>query len=316
MVAILALSSEKGPLNIISRLFSCRNITGDFLMALKIWLGDKLVDQKDAKVSVFDHGLLYGDGVFEGIRVYSGKVFEEKAHLERLYQSAKVLRLEIPMTIEELANAMSQTIQANNIENGYIRLIVTRGAGDLGLNPFTCEKSVVIIIADNIKLYSDELYENGMKVISASTVRNHPMSLPPQIKSLNYLNNIMAKIEAIDSGVPEAIMYNHLGYVAEATGDNVFIVKKGVIYTPPVQAGSLGGITRDVVIRLAKKAEIKVVETDLTRFDLYTADEFFLTGTAAEVIGIVEIDGRVIGNGKPGPVTTQLRKFFFEYTNK
>ncbi len=282
-------------------------------MALKIWLDDKLVDQRDAKVSVFDHGLLYGDGVFEGVRVYAGKIFEEKAHIDRLYESAKAIRLEIPMTKDEMVTAMRKTVEANGIKEGYIRQIVTRGVGSLGLNPFTCEKACVVIIASSIQLYPEELYENGMKVISATTVRNHPLALPPQIKSLNYLNNILAKMEALDANVPEAIMYNHMGYVAEATGDNVFIVRNSVVYTPPVSAGSLCGITRAVVTKLAKQKDLKVIEKNLTRFDLYTCDEFFLTGTAAEVIGIVEIDGRFVGDGKPGPITEMLRKLFFEY---
>lgn len=280
---------------------------------MKIWLDGKLVDESQAVVSVFDHGLLYGDGVFEGIRVYGSKVFELKAHLQRIYESAKVLRLEIPMEIDKLADAVEKTVQANDIDDGYIRLVVTRGVGDLGLNPFLCKRACVFIIAATIKLYRDELYESGLKVVSASTIRNHPMAIPPQVKSLNYLNNIFAKIEAIDKGAGEAIMYNHEGYVAEASGDNVFIIRNGVIYTPPVQAGSLEGITREVVIKLAQQENMIVVEKNLTRFDLYVCDEFFLTGTAAEVIGIVEIDGRVIGDGKPGTVTKTLRKKFFEY---
>ena len=284
-------------------------------MALKIWMDDRLVDEKDAKVSVFDHGLLYGDGVFEGIRVYNKKIFEFEAHIERLYNSAKGIRLEIPMTKHQLMEATQKTVEANNIGNGYIRLIITRGAGSLGLNPFSCDKAMVIIIADNIQLYPEDLYEKGMKIISATTVRNHPLAIPPQIKSLNYLNNILAKIEALDYDVPEAVMYNHEGYVAEATGDNVFMVRKGIIYTPPAEAGGLEGITRQVVIRIARKEGIEVVEKNLTRFDLYIADELFLTGTAAEVIGIVEIDGRMIGEGKPGHVTKQLREKFFRYAH-
>jgi branched-chain amino acid aminotransferase len=280
-------------------------------MALKIWLGDKLVEEQDAKVSVFDHGLLYGDGVFEGIRVYSKRVFELDAHIERLYNSAKGIRLDIPMSKERLVAAIHKTVEANGVIDGYIRLVITRGAGSLGLNPFTCETPVVFIIADNIQLYPEELYEKGMKIISATTVRNHPLAIPPQVKSMNYLNNILAKIEALDNDVPEAIMYNHEGYVAEATGDNVFMVRKGAIYTPPAEAGALEGITREVVIRLAKKEGIEVVEKNLTRFDLYISDELFLTGTAAEVIGIVEIDGRVIGDGRPGSVTKRLRDKFF-----
>jgi branched-chain amino acid aminotransferase len=284
-------------------------------MGLKIWLDDRLVDEDQAVVSVFDHGLLYGDGVFEGIRVYSGKIFEFSAHLKRLYESAKVIRLTIPMEQSQMIKATEQTVVANNITDGYIRLVITRGKGNLGLNPFTCAKASVIIIAATIQLYPDELYEKGMKVISAVTVRNHPLAIPPQVKSLNYLNNIMAKMEALDNDVPEAIMYNHEGYVAEATGDNVFIVREGIIYTPPCQAGSLEGITRGVVIKLAKQENIPVVERNLTRFDLYVADEFFLTGTAAEVIGIVEIDGRLVGDGKAGQITQRLRTKFFEYAH-
>jgi branched-chain amino acid aminotransferase len=284
-------------------------------MALKIWLDGKLVDEAEAKISVFDHGLLYGDGVFEGIRIYGTKLFELEAHIERLYRSAKAIRLSIPMTGSQLINAVEKTVEANGVIDGYVRLVVTRGIGDLGLNPLTCESSSIFIIADNIQLYPEELYEKGMKVISSTTVRNHPLAIPPQVKSLNYLNNILAKIEALDSNVPEAIMYNHEGYVAEATGDNVFIVRDGVIYVPPIEAGALEGITRSVVIRLAKKEKLEVVEKNLTRFNLYICDEFFLTGTAAEVIGVVEIDGRVIGDGKPGPVTKLLRKKFFEYAH-
>ena len=285
-------------------------------MALKIWLNDKLVDQADAKISVFDHGLLYGDGVFEGIRIYNSRIFELEAHIKRLYESAKVIRLEVPMSKDRLIDAVEKTIKANGVIDGYIRLVVTRGIGNLGLNPFVCENGQLFIIADNIQLYPEELYETGMKVISATTVRNHPLAIPPQVKSLNYLNNILAKIEALDNDVPEAVMYNHEGYVAEATGDNVFIVKNGCIYTPPVEAGALGGITRSVVVKLAEQENIKVAEKNLTRFDLYVCDEFFLTGTAAEVIGIVEIDGRIIGDGKPGPITKLLRENFFKYTRR
>ncbi len=284
-------------------------------MSLKIWLDGKLVERKEAKISVFDHGLLYGDGVFEGIRVYDGRIFEMNAHIKRLYESAKAIRLLIKISQSELADAMQKTVEANGIINGYIRLVVTRGDGTLGLNPFVCKNSCIFIIADKIQLYPEELYEKGMKIISATTVRNHPLAIPPQAKSLNYLNNILAKIEALDNNVPEAIMYNHEGFVAEATGDNVFIVKDGVVYAPPAEAGALGGITREVVIRLAQEENIRVVEKNLTRFDLYVCDEFFLTGTAAEVIGIVEIDGRVIGDGKPGPVTKLLRDRFFKYAH-
>ncbi len=284
-------------------------------MALKIWLNGSLVDESNAKISVFDHGLLYGDGVFEGIRVYSSKVFELDAHLKRLYESAKVLRLKIDMTPQQLAEATIQTVKANNAVNGYIRLIVTRGIGSLGINPFVCEKPQIIIIADSIQLYPEELCETGIKVIAACTIRNHPLAIPPQVKSLNYLNNILAKIEALDAGVPEAIMFNHEGFVAEASGDNVFIVKNSVICAPPIQAGSLEGITRAIVMRLAKREGIEVVEKNLTRFDLYVADELFLTGTAAEVIGVIEIDGRQISGGRPGEVTLLLRRKFFDYAH-
>jgi branched-chain amino acid aminotransferase len=285
-------------------------------MALKIWLNDRLVDEADAKISVFDHGVLYGDGVFEGIRVYDSQIFELDAHIRRLFDSARAIRLSMPMAREELIRAVETTVQANRIQDGYIRLLVTRGVGCLGLNPFTCKTGGLIIIADKIQLYSEDLYETGMRVISATTVRNHPLALPPQVKSLNYLNNILAKIEALDNDVPEAIMYNHEGYVAEATGDNVFIVRNNVIYVPPVEAGSLEGITRAVVIRLAKQEGLEVVEKNLTRYDLYVCDEFFLTGTAAEVIGIVEIDGRTIGDGKPGPITRLLSDRFYSYARR
>ena len=285
-------------------------------MALKIWLDTGLVDEADAKVSVFDHGLLYGDGVFEGIRVYDGRVFERDAHVKRLFESALAIRLPMPMSREELVRAIETTVKANAVVDGYIRLVVTRGNGTLGLNPFVCQNSRVIIIASSIQLYPEELYEKGIRVISATTVRNHPLAIPPQVKSLNYLNNILAKIEALDSDVPEAIMYNHEGYVAEATGDNVFIVRNNVVYAPPVEAGSLEGITRAVVIRLARHEGLEIIEKNLTRHDLYVCDEFFLTGTAAEVIGVVEIDGRVIGDGKPGPVTKLLRERFYAYARR
>ena len=283
-------------------------------MALKIWMNDKLVDRSEAKVSVFDHGLLYGDGVFEGIRVYDGRIFELEAHIDRLYKSANAIRLKIPQEPKVLTENVKKTVTANNIVDGYIRLIVTRGVGTLGLNPLLCKQGQIIIIADTIQLYPPELYENGLKVISANTVRNHPLSISPQIKSLNYLNNILAKLEALDRDMLEAIMYNHMGYVAEATGDNVFIVQNGKILTPPISSGSLEGITRDVVINLAQKSGYEVIEQDLTRYDLYAADELFLTGTAAEVIGIVEIDARKIGSGKPGPITRELLKKFEQYT--
>ncbi len=282
-------------------------------MGLKIWLNDKLVDENEAKISVFDHGLLYGDGVFEGIRVYSGKIFEHEAHIDRLFHSAICLRLPMWQDKSTLMANVEATVKANNVENGYIRLIVTRGVGTLGLNPLVCKKSQIIIIASSIQLYPLELYESGLRVISANTIRNHPLALSPQIKSLNYLNNIIAKLEALDHDMLEAIMYNHMGYVAEATGDNVFAVRGGRIITPPISAGSLEGITQKVVIKLAQESGYEVVRENLTRYDLYVSQEIFLTGTAAEVIGIVEIDGRKIGKGVPGPITRELLKKFDQY---
>lgn len=284
-------------------------------MGRKIWLHDRLVEESEAKVSVFDHGLLYGDGVFEGIRVYGGKIFEFDAHIRRLFASAHAIRLGIPLDAEDIYQATHKTVEANCVVDGYIRLVVTRGAGDLGLNPFLCKQPGLFIIAANIQLYPEELYEKGLRVISAATHRNHPLAVPPQVKSLNYLNNIFAKIEALDAGAAEAIMYNHLGYVAEATGDNVFVVRDGGIWTPPAQSGALEGITRAVVIRLARQEGMEVWERDLVRFDLYVCDELFLTGTAAEVIGVVEIDGRTIGDGRPGPITRRLREKFYAYAH-
>ena len=283
-------------------------------MGLRIWMGGRLVDETEAKVSVFDHGLLYGDGVFEGIRVYNGKLFELDAHITRLFKSANAIRLQIPREAQDLMADVRTTVQANHLQDGYVRLVVTRGVGSLGLNPLTCTDPQIIIIADTIQLYPRELYEQGLKVISTNTIRNHPLSLSPQIKSLNYLNNILAKLEALDHNVPEAIMYNHMGYVAEGTGDNVFVVSRDKVISPPIEAGSLEGITRAVVIRLAQQCGYGVCEKDLTRYDLYAADEIFLTGTAAEVIGVVEVDGRKIGTGRPGPITQTLLKKFEEYT--
>ena len=285
-------------------------------MGLKIWLNDRLVDEAEAKISVFDHGLLYGDGVFEGIRVYGGKVFELEAHIERLFNSAKAIRLVIPQERATLTENVRKTVAANNLNNGYVRLVATRGVGTLGLNPLVCTEGQIIIIAATIQLYPQELYETGLKVISANTVRNHPLSISPQIKSLNYLNNILAKLEALDRDMLEAIMYNHQGYVAEATGDNVFIVRNRRIITPPTSAGSLDGITRAVVIKLARQSGYEVAEQNLTRHDLYAADEIFLTGTAAEVIGVTQIDGRQIGSGRPGPVTRELLEKFEAYVRR
>jgi branched-chain amino acid aminotransferase len=275
-----------------------------------IWLNGKLVPPEQATVSVYDHGLLYGDGVFEGIRVYNHRVFKLRTHLLRLFESAKSIRLTLPHSLDQLVAATQETVKANGVQDGYIRLCVSRGAGSLGLNPFVCPTPNSFIIVDAITLYPAELYENGLPVITSSVVRNHPAALSPRVKSLNYLNNILAKIEAIDAGVLEAVMLNHLGYVSECTGDNIFIVKDGVLHSPPLHAGVLEGVTMKAVIALAKHAGIEISRIDLTRHDLYIADEMFLTGTAAEVIPVNKVDGRVIGSGKPGPVTAKLIKAF------
>ena len=273
---------------------------------MKIFLNGKLVDEKDAVVSVFDHGLLYGDGVFEGTRIYDGNIAFLDEHMERLLDSAKVLMLDIGMTKEELIQATVETCKANNLRNGYLRHVVTRGVGTLGLNPYQCKKSQVIIIAADIQLYPAELYENGMRIITAGTIRNMAEAVNPRVKSLNYLNNIMAKIEAINAGVMECLMLNAQGYVAEASGDNVFAIKGNKLMTPPTWCGGLEGVTRNKVMQLARELGMDVVETVMTRYELWTADEVFLTGTAAEVIAIVELDKRSIGSGKPGPATKKL----------
>jgi len=284
-------------------------------MSTRVYINGKLFDKADAKISVYDHGLLYGDGVFEGIRVYHGKVFKHQEHIDRLYESARHIALEIPMSREEMMKAVNETVKVNNKTNGYIRLVVTRGPGSLGLDPRKCEPNIVIIV-DDISLYPAELYENGLEIVTSSLIRNHPNALNPRIKSLNYLNNILAKIEAIRAGVLEAIMLNHKGEVAECTGDNLFIVKKGLMKTPPSDAGILEGVTRNVVLELAKAAGIPTIECTLTRHDVYVADECFLTGTAAEIIGVTKVDGRPIGMGKPGPVTKQLRERFQQITKE
>jgi len=281
---------------------------------MQVYVNGTLVPKEQAVVSVFDHGLLYGDGVFEGIRVYGGKVFLLNEHVERLYESALAIRLVIPMSPAEMAAAVEKTVAANKIGDGYVRLVVTRGAGSLGLDIRKTSHPQVIVIADTISLYPAELYEKGMEIITASTIRNHPAALSPRIKSLNYLNNIMAKIEATDAGAPEAIMLNHKGDVAECTGDNLFLVKRGELLTPPLDAGVLDGITRRAVMRLAVQAGVTVREITLQRHDVYVAEECFLTGTAAEVIPVVGVDGRKIGSGKPGPVTQDLLKRFKQLT--
>jgi len=281
----------------------------------RVYINGKLYDKDEAKVSVYDHGLLYGDGVFEGIRVYNGKVFRHREHIDRLYESAKAIALEIPISPADMTKAVEDTVKANNKVEGYIRLVVTRGPGTLGLDPRSCKPNVIIIV-DDISLYPKELYENGLKIVTSSLIRNHPNALNPRIKSLNYLNNILAKIEAIRAGCLEALMLNHKGEVAECTGDNVFIVKKGVLKTTPPDSGILEGVTRNAVMELARKAGIPLVEVTMTRHDIYAADECFLTGTAAEVIAVTECDGRVIGSGRQGPITRQLREAFVRLTKE
>lgn len=273
---------------------------------MRVYVDGKFYGERDAKVSVFDHGLLYGDGVFEGIRVYHQRVFRLQEHIDRLYASAKAILLDIPMTPAAMTEALLETCRQNRIRDGYVRLVVTRGVGTLGLNPNRCRRPSVIIIAGKIQLYPAELYRHGMQIVTVPTTRNLVNAVNPAIKSLNYLNNILAKIEANIAGVEEAIMLNAEGFVAECTGDNLFIVKRGQLFTPPLSAGALYGITRGVVIELAREQGIPVSEPNLTRYDLFNADECFLTGTGAEIIPVVKIDGRTIGSGKPGLVTRDL----------
>jgi branched-chain amino acid aminotransferase len=271
-----------------------------------VYLDGKYVDSADAKVSVFDHGLLYGDGIFEGIRLYSGNVFRLVEHIERLEYSAKALLLDLPLTREQFIEATCETCRRNNLTDGYIRLVVTRGAGDLGLAPWLCPKPTVFIIASTIQLYPKEYYENGLAIVTVPTRRINPAALPPTIKSLNYVNNILGKIEAKQAGALEAIMLNDQGYVAECTADNLFTVHKGTIYTPSASQGALKGITRDTMFDIARALGIPIVEQNMTRYDVWCADECFLTGSGAEVIPVVKLDGRVIGTGKPGPITQKL----------
>lgn len=282
---------------------------------LLIYLDGKLVPESEAKISVFDHGLLYGDGVFEGIRFYNGRVFRLTEHLTRLFESARSILLTVPGTFEEVEKATLDTIAANGLRDGYIRLVVTRGVGSLGLNPYQCPKASLFVIASSISLYPAEKYEHGLTMVTCATRRPSPAALSPQVKSLNYLNNVMAKVEAIQGGGEEGIMLNEQGFVAECTGDNVFIVKRGKIFTPPVSAGSLDGITRQAVMELLEQDGTPVTEVTMTRHDIFTADECFLTGTAAEVIPAVVLDRRLIGDGKPGPVTRRLVEKFKALVN-
>ncbi len=282
---------------------------------MKIYLNGKLVDEKEAKISVFDHGFLYGDGVFEGIRSYDCLVFKLKEHIDRLFESAYSIMLRVPLTKKELTQAIIKTIKANNLRNAYIRVIVSRGEGDLGLDPRKCQgHETVVIIADKIALYPKKLYDKGMEIVTVPTIRNLCEALNPQIKSLNYLNNILAKIEAINAGCQEALMLDHLGYVAECTGDNIFVVKQGELYTPPQCMGTLRGITRDTVLDIAKKKKILAHEHVLTRHELFISEECFLTGTAAEIAPVVKVDGRAIGDGKPGKITKAIMKEFKKTT--
>jgi branched-chain amino acid aminotransferase len=285
-------------------------------VSIKVYINGKLFDKSEAKISVYDHGLLYGDGVFEGLRIYNGKVFRLAEHIDRLYESARHVHLEVPIGKDEMIEAVQSTVAANKKREGYIRLVLTRGAGGLGLDPRKCTDPQVVIIVDDIKMYPQELYENGMEIVTAATIRNHPNAVNPRIKSLNYLNNILAKLEAIRAGCMEALMLNHKGEICECTGDNIFLVKRGTLQTPPVDAGILEGVTRNAIIELAGSADIPIAQSVLTRHDVYAADECFLTGTAAEVIPVVKCDGRQLGSGKPGPITRQLRERFHQLVRK
>ncbi len=279
-------------------------------MAQWIYLNGDYVSKENAKVSVYDHGFLYGDGIFEGIRIYQGNIFKCKEHLHRLYDSAKSIMLEIPLTFDEMNQVLIETVRRNELQNGYIRLVVSRGPGDLGLDPRRSPKANVIVIVEQLSIYSEEAYTNGLRTVSVSTRRNIPDALNPKIKSLNYLNNILVKIQANLAGVGEAIMLNSQGYVAEGSSDNIFIVKKGIVYTPPCYCGALEGITRSAIIEICEKVGYTLKEEPFTLHDVYVADEVFFTGTAAEVIAVREVDGRTIGEGKAGRITTDLLKEF------
>ena len=277
---------------------------------MKVYINGKFYEKEDAKVSVFDHGFLYGDGIFEGIRLYSGNVFKLDRHVDRLFRSAKAIMLEMPYTKQEVIDAVCATCRENKLTDAYIRLVVSRGMGALGLSPRSCSNPQMVIIADQIQLYPQELYDNGLKAITVPTRRNSSAALPPMVKSLNYLNNILAKIEAQNLGYQECLLLNNEGYVAECSGDNVFVVYEGKIFTPPTACGSLSGMTRETVIEVARDMGYELIEKPLTRYDIWTADECFLTGTAAKLIPLVELDSRVIGDGKPGKVTKSLLEGF------
>ena len=283
---------------------------------MKVYITGRFYEKADATISVFDHGFLFGDGVFEGMRSYNGKVFRLKEHIDRLWNSAKGVMIEVPLSKDEMIAAVNEALRINEISDGYVRLIVTRGIGTLGLDAHLCENPQIVIITDHLKLYPAEYYEKGLEIITASTIRSNPAALSPQIKSLNYLNNIMAKIEGHLAGCVEALMLNAKGEVAEATGDNIFIVTRGMLWTPPTDAGILEGITRQAVIDIAKECGVPVKQTPMTRQDIFSADECFLTGSAAELIPIIKLDGRTIGDGKPGRLTLQLLESFQAETRK
>ncbi|MFH1837790.1 MAG: branched-chain-amino-acid transaminase [Candidatus Omnitrophota bacterium] len=284
-------------------------------MGLKIFLNGEFVEKENAKVSVFDHGLLYGDGIFEGIRSYSRCVFKLNEHIDRLYAGAKAIRLDIPMDKNAMKNSIIATLKENGLDDAYIRAVVTRGPGDLGLDPRKCPEPTIFIITDKITLYPDDFYEKGLPIITANVRRNHPSALDPRIKSLNYLNNILARIDAIDAGTPEALMLSIDGYVVECTGDNIFIVSEGKVYTPPCEMGSLEGITQRLVMELGRKRGIEMTHKEMLPEDVYNADECFLTGTAAEIIPVVKVDDKVIGTGKPGDIYKKLLQDFRKLTS-
>ena len=277
---------------------------------MQIYIDGQFFSEQEAKISVFDHGLLYGDGVFEGIRFYNGKIFCCDEHLERLYHSARAILLDIPLSLQEIKKALLETVKRNQLSDGYVRLIITRGKGSLGLNPSSCPKPTVIIIASTVALYPKEAYEKGLVVITCATRRMGPAALSPMIKSLNYLNNVMARLEALHAGADEGLLLNEQGFIAECTADNIFVVKKGVVMTPPASSGALAGISRAVAIQLTLDMGLEVKEVPMTCYDVYTADECFLTGTAAEIVPVTSLDRRKICSGQPGPITQELMKQF------